>query len=95
MSHDSLREYFGKLLKREGYISSQSMAVFGQLIRLTVAFRDEWKAEHNEILTVDETKEALDLYLQALDSKEVPRQPNDKIDQLVGLWLREINGKSY
>jgi hypothetical protein len=95
MNQRDLREYFGEMLKKEGYISSDSMAVFGKLIRLTLEYRDRLVEEKNEILTVEETRKGLDAYIEALRQNRPPEGLSDKIANLVKLWLKEINGKTF
>ena len=94
MNQQDLRKFFGEILKKEGYISSDSMAVFGELIRLTLEYRDRLVEEKNEILTVEETRKGLDAYVAALRQNRLPEGLTDKIANLVRLWLNEINGKS-
>ncbi len=95
MDQQDLRKYFGEMLKKEGYISSDSMAVFGKLIRLTLDYRNRLAKEKGEILTVEETRIGLDAYLIALRENRLPEGFTDKIAGLVRIWLKEINGKAF
>lgn len=95
MNQDELRKFLGIMLHEAGYLDSEAFAVFGRLIRLTIEYRDKWKAEKGEILTVEETKEALNIYEEALKTKTMPDNISAKIDGLVRLWLREINGLHF
>ena len=92
---DDIRRYFGELLKQEGEIFPEALEVLGKLIRLTINFRDDWKKEKNEILTVEDTKAAVNIYLTVIKTGLLPNRLDEKIDRLVRLWLKEINGKSY
>jgi hypothetical protein len=92
---DDLRRYFGDLMKQEGEIPSEALAVLGKLIRLTTEFRDLWKAETGESLTVEETRAAIEIYLSVIKTGLLPNRLEPKIDRLVRLWLKEINGKTY
>jgi len=92
---DDLRKYFGEIMKQEGDIPSEALTVLGKLIRLTIDFRDKWKAEKNETLTVEETKNAVEIYLNIIKTGMFPNRLEEKIDRLVRLWLKEINGKTY
>jgi hypothetical protein len=91
MDQEDLRQFFGKMLKDEGYISSESFAVFGKLIRLTIQYRDRLLATENVTLTVDETKRGIAVYLDALRTGSLAEDIEPKIDGLVRLWLKEIN----
>ncbi len=92
---EDIRRYFAELLRQEGQIPSEALTVLGKLIRLTIQFRDEWKKEKNEILTVEETKAAVEIYLTVIKTGLLPNRMEEKIDRLVRLWLKEINGKTY
>jgi len=91
MEDDELLQYFGHLMKAEGEIPTEAMVVIGKLIRLTLEYRDRLKKEKNEILTVEETKRAADIYTTVLRAGLIP-PADDKIINLVIIWLREING---
>lgn len=95
MDQKDLKRLFGKMLKEEGYIPSESMAIFGKLIRLTIEFRDLWKAKKNEILTVEDTRKATSVYVSALKEGRIPENLDEKTAGLVRLWLKEINGKAF
>jgi hypothetical protein len=91
---DRLRKYFGEILQEEGYIPTESFAVLGKLIRLTLDYRDRLAAETGEILTVEETRRGISAYLEAIESEKIPPGLNKKIEGLVLLWLKHINGIS-
>ncbi len=95
MDQDELRIFFGQTLKEKGYISSESMAVFGKLIRLTLQYRDRYSEKQGQTLTIDDTRRGLDAYLAVLNSGQFPEDLEPKISGLVILWLKEINGLRY
>lgn len=95
MDQDDLRHYFGEILKDEGYLPSESLAIFGKLIRLTLEYRDSLVAQKNEFLTVAETRVGLEAYTRAVESGRIQDNLEEKILELVKLWLKEINGKIY
>jgi hypothetical protein len=95
MDKDKLDKFFEDILQSEGYISSESMDVFRQLIDLTLQFRDNLKAETGRILTVGETRRALDIYLKAVKEGRISTNLDDRIEALVRLWLKEINGITF
>jgi hypothetical protein len=95
MDQEDLRRFFGEMLKEEEYISSDSFAVFGKLIRLTIDYRDRLLADENITLTVDDTKQGIAIYLEALKSGQLPDDMEPRIAELVRLWLKEINKITY
>lgn len=95
MESDELRRFFAELLHEHGYIPSSAMQTMGKLIRLTVEFRDRWKEEHHEILTVGETRAAIGIYLKILETDKYPEAVEAKTDGLIRLWLKEINEREF
>jgi hypothetical protein len=95
MKEDKLRKYFGELLQKEGYISSDSMAVLGKLIRVTLEYRDRIVSEKGQTLTVEETRVALDIFQTAVKTEKLPAKLDPKIRELIVLWFREIYGRGF
>jgi hypothetical protein len=95
MESDDLRRFFAELLRDHGYIPTSAMQTMGKLIRLTVEYRDRWKEKHREILTVGETRRAIEIYLRIIEADRYPEEVEPKIDGLIRLWLKEINGRTY
>ncbi len=95
MESDDLRRFFAELLRDHGYIPTSAMQTMGKLIKLTVEFRDRWVLEHGETLTVGETRAAIEIYLKILKTDRYPEKIEPKLDGLIRLWLKEINGKAY
>ncbi len=95
MEGDDLRRFFAELLRDHGYIPTSAMQTMGKLIRLTVEYRDQWKDQHHEILTVGETRMAIEIYIKAIETETRPVRVGPKIDGLIRLWLKEINGRKF
>ena len=95
MKQDDLNKYFNEILESEKYISSGAMDVLRQLIRLTLDYRDKMKAETGEILTVGDTRIAVDIYLGVIKTGRMPAEMTDRIGSLVKYWLQEINDVSF
>ena len=91
MEQDDIQRYLANILREEDSLSSEEMAIFGKLIRLTVEYRDMRKAEYDDILTIEETRKALEVYEKALKDNKMPDSIDDKIAGLVKLWLKKIN----
>jgi len=95
LNNDDLRRFFADVLKEHGLMPTASMRIMGALIRLTIDYRDQWLKQTGETLTVDETRQALDIYTRILNEETVTEVPNRKIAGLVAVWLREINGRAF
>jgi len=95
MNEDDISRYLAKMLKGHGDYGSEAFAVVGRLIRLTLEYRDRWKAEKGEILTVEDTRWALEIYEHVLKSGHIPDELDDKIAGLVKLWIKNITGQIF
>ena len=91
MNEDKLKEIFGEFLSDGQYIPADALNLLGRLIRLTIEFRDRLKADTGEIVTVDDTIQALDAYKTACKTKNIPDGLNDKSQGLVSFWLENID----
>jgi len=91
MGKDDLRRFLIEMLLGDHDADSEEFAIVGKLIRLTLDYRDRWKIEKDEILTVEDTRRALDIYEQVIMTGEFPTDSDEKIGGLVKLWLKKIN----
>ena len=91
MQEEDLRRFLAGMLLSDHDADSEELAVVGKLIRLTLEYRDRLKAEKSEILTVEDTRLALDVYEQAIKTGKIEPDPGEKIGGLVKLWLQKIN----
>lgn len=92
MNNDEIRKYFGEVMQKHGQIPTEALTVLGKLIRLTIEYRDRLMHDQLEILTVEETKLATQVYTAVLESGKMSLSMNPKILGLVRLWLKEVNG---
>ncbi len=95
MTQDNIKEYFKTVLENNKNISPEAIDIFKKLIDYTIKYRDELKADTGEILTVGDTKQAINIYLEAVQTERLQSSPDPKIDRLVKYWLTEINGAAF
>jgi hypothetical protein len=95
MNEDNLKRIFSEFLSDGKFIPADAIKTMGQLIRLTLEFRDRLKADTGEIVTVDDTHQALNAYITANKTQSVPDGLNARSEGLLRLWLKEINGVDY
>jgi len=96
MTEDEFSKQFGGHFGRDsGTEAQRAEDIMRQLIRLTIKFRDQWKRNRNETVTVADTKKATIAYIAAVRTGKIPAGLGFKIEELVRLWLREINGRRY
>ena len=95
MRQDNIQEYFKMVLEQNKNASVETIAILMKLIDYTTKYRDDLKARTGEILTVGETRKAVDIYLEAVQTERLRGDLVPKIDGLVKYWLTEINGASF
>ncbi len=95
MMQDNIKEYFKTVLENNQNISPEVIDILKKLIDYTIKYRDELKADTGEILTVGDTKQAINIYLEAVQTERLQGNPDPKIDRLVKYWLTEINGATF
>jgi len=83
------------VLEQNKNASVETIAILMKLIDYTTKYRDDLKARTGEILTVGETRKAVDIYLEAVQTERLRGDLVPKIDGLVKYWLTEINGASF
>nr|MBN2278483.1 hypothetical protein [candidate division Zixibacteria bacterium] len=95
MADYNIDDFFGEFLDDRGEIPPESILVFRRLIKLTLEFRDNWKSRTGRTLTVGETRRALDIYLEAMNSGFLPSDMEPMIEELVRFWIKNINHGDY
>jgi len=95
MNQDNIKEYFKTVMENNRNISPEAIDILKKLIDHTIKFRDELKADTGEILTVGDTRQAINIYLQAVQTEHLQDNLDPIIDRLVKYWLMEINGALF
>lgn len=95
MRQDNIQEYFKMVLEQNKNTSVETIDILTKLIDYTIKFRDELKAKTGEILTVGETRQAVDIYLEAVETEHLRTDLEPRIDLLVKYWLTKINGATF
>lgn len=91
-SREELEKILNRIFARAPKIPSDELTTFSKLIKLTLEFRDHWERQYNQILTVGQTREAIDYYAKAINNESLPQIDDKMVRELVKLWLAEING---
>ncbi|MCP4703022.1 MAG: hypothetical protein GY865_00305 [candidate division Zixibacteria bacterium] len=95
MEQDNIREYFKTILEKNKEASPEAIDILKKLIDHTIAFRDELKEKADVPLTVEDTKQAIDIYLEAVRTERLRSDLDPKIDSLVKYWLIKVNGATF
>lgn len=64
--------------------------VFSMLVEIALSYRDELVADNEPALTVGETQEALDHFMEVVKTQSFPNIAQPRIKKLVMLWLKEL-----
>ncbi len=91
MSSD-FKRYLRRLLTKNRQATKEDLETFSRLIDLTLEYRDKLKAGTGEILSIEETKMAINIYIVAQETARLPANLDSKTGPLIRLWLKEING---
>lgn len=67
-----------------------AVRIGNMLVKETVRFRDKLKQETGEILTVGDTRSALDALVLHLDGKELPRSLTPEQKALAQIWIDRL-----
>ena len=95
MTRDNIKEIFKSVLESNKNATVETIEILIKLIDSTLKYRDELNAKTGEILTAKDTRAAIDVYLEAVQTEILPGELDPKIDRLVKNWLTEINGASF
>ena len=95
MKQDNIKKYFKTILENNKNASVETIEILKKLIDCTIEYRDKLKAKTGEILTVGETRQAVDIYLEAVEVERLRGDLEPKIDRLVKYWLTKINGATF
>ena len=89
MAHDRFLQHFRELL---GDSEEDSARMLTLLISVTVNYRDRLKEETGQVLTVEDTRRALDA-LEAQLRGEPPHELSKEQRTLLELWLKELESQ--
>lgn len=95
MKQDNIKEFFKTILENNKNASVETIDILTKLINYTIEYRDKLKAKTGEVLTVGNTRAAIDVYLEAVQTEHLRGDLDPKIDRLIKYWLTEINGASF
>ena len=89
MNDDDVSQLLRRIGEKVGQVDEKSLRMFRLLVTVTLQYRDQLRAQ-GEILTVEETKKALNVFRIVLKTREIPEELESRARELVMLWLQEI-----
>ena len=87
----TIEEYFNQLLEKNKNIDDDALDILRKLINLTLSYRDKFEAETGAILTVADTRRAIDVYMEALQTEFLPGNLNPRVNALVRLGALDVD----
>ena len=69
--------------------------MFTMLVNIALKYRDMLTHSTGSALTVGETRQALDAFMDVLRTHEVPKMLDKRVHDLVLMWLEEIKEKVH
>ena len=95
MSTDDIQEYFNSIFHPDNDVSDGEKEIILKLIDITIKYRDELVRNTGKTLTVEETKMALNIYMNAVNTGKIPANLEKKIANLIRQWFQEISGQTF
>ena len=89
-----IRDLFDRVAEHFDGADEGIKKMFAMLVSTTLTYRDRLMHSTGHLLTVGETKEALDAFMYVLKTHEIPSNLNKRVHTLIVLWLKELNEKS-
>jgi len=69
--------------------------MFGMLVDTALKYRNTLMHSSGHTLTVGETRQALDIFMEVLKTQEMPKGLDKRVHDLIILWLEEIKSKIH
>lgn len=95
LEDDDIQGLFDRVSKHFEDADEGSRGMFNMLVNTALKYRDMLVHSSGEPLTVGETKEALDAFMEVLRTHEVPRELSRRVHDLVIMWLEEVREKVH
>jgi len=95
LDEGDIKALFDKMADRVEDAGDDSREFFSMLVRTALRYRDTLMHSSGEALTVGETRTALDVFMEAMRSHEMPEGLDRRVHDLVMLWLEEVKEKIH
>jgi hypothetical protein len=91
MDEKEIDSLFVKAAEGDGQHDEATRAVFGALVRSTLAYRDQLREEKGIKLTVADVQQALDWLIPCLATGKLPKTTNETRRNLLTFWLAKLS----
>lgn len=92
---DDIQRVFDRIAKKFEGADEGAREIFSMLVSTTLRYRDLLMHSGGKALTVAETKEALDAFMQVMQTRAIPPNLVPRVHDLVIMWLEEIRQKIH
>ena len=92
---DDIARFFDQVALRLGDQDEGIQQMCRLLVETTLAFRDQLRHSRGETLTVGETRDALDTFMEVMKTHRIPEKLPPHVHGLVIMWLEEIKTKVH
>ncbi len=95
LDEGDIKALFDKMAEHFEGAGDDSREFFSMLVRKALRYRDTLMHSSGEVLTVGETRVALDVFMEVLKSHEMPEGLDKRVHDLVMLWLEELKERVH
>ncbi|HPQ80694.1 MAG TPA: hypothetical protein PLZ86_03110 [bacterium] len=92
---DDIKELFDKVSEHFAEADEGARGMFTMLVSTALRYRDALLHSTGHALTVAETREALDAFMETLKAHAIPANIDKRVHDLVVLWLEELRSKVH
>ncbi len=89
MDNQEIEKLFSQL-ETPPSVSPETKEVFATLVKTTLDYRDKVNKETGMTITVEDTRAALDLFLEFIQTGRVPSSKNQIILDLLKIWIKKF-----
>ena len=87
-----IEEVFTKIQDYFGNKNDKSYQMFHMLVSVTLKYRDDLESSGQGVITVEETRNALTIFMEVIKTKTFPKDLDGKEKHLVMRWLEALKG---
>ncbi len=89
MNNQEIEKLFSQL-EDPSSVSHETKEVFATLAKTTLDYRDKVNKETGMIITVEDTRAALDLFLEFIQTGRAPSSKNQITLDLLKIWVKKF-----
>ena len=90
-----IRALFEKVSEHFVAADEGTRGMFKMLVATALKYRDTLAQTTGHVLTVAETRAALDAFMQTLKDRRIPEDLDKRVHTLVILWLEELRNRVH